>query len=223
MLDKIRYIIYQTYQKIKKYIRKLIVPAHKKVGEFYVQKIVVKRNENRFHFFLKYCKDKTVIHFGCVDWPIFNEKNNLHIDLSSYTRKLDGFDVDKKGLLKLKQYVDEDYYSNFKDLSDKYYDVCLVPETIEHVDNVKKFLKKLSKVNAEKFLITAPNCFAKGRHRRNLMKRDYFIELVHPDHNCWYSPYTLKNQIEKYGGFRVVNVYLLENERMVCCEAEKNL
>jgi hypothetical protein len=25
-----------------------------------------------------------------------------------------------------------------------------------------------------------------------------WVEIVHPDHNCWYSPYTLKNTVTKF-------------------------
>jgi hypothetical protein len=31
-----------------------------------------------------------------------------------------------------------------------------------------------------------------------------YIETVHPDHNCWYTPYTLKNVINKYSKTRQV-------------------
>ena len=54
---------------------------------------------------------------------------------------------------------------------------------------------------------------------RNINGIDEFVEIVHPDHNCWYSPYTLKNQIEKYSNLKVTKVVLMEDDKMICCEA----
>lgn len=56
---------------------------------------------------------------------------------------------------------------------------------------------------------------------RNFYGKDLFVEVVHPDHNCWYSPFTLKNQIEKYSNLKVKNTFLLQDDTMVCCEAIK--
>jgi hypothetical protein len=212
--------LYQIKQRFKRFVKRIWAgPYYKTSAKYWVQKISFKRVKSREQFFMEYCENKDVLHFGCTDWPIFNPTNNLHIKLSGYTNRLDGFDIDTEGIAILKKYVDQDYYSDYKDIPKKKYDVCLIPETIEHVANVKEFLENIANINASKFLITAPNCFAKGRHKKNHMGKDYFIELVHPDHNCWYSPYTLKNQIEKYSTLKVTQVYLLENDRMICCEA----
>lgn len=213
--------LYKIKQISLRFLRNSFKPYYKTQSKFYVQKVSLKRANDRDVFFIKHCNNKRVIHFGCTDWPVFNHKNNLHIRLNNHAKILHGFDIDKVGIENLKKYVNQNYYSDYTDVLYNTYDVCLVPETIEHVDNVKEFLVNLSKIKASKFLITAPNCFAKGRHKRNKIRKDYIIELVHSDHNCWYSPYTLKNQIEKYSNLTVTNVYLLDNERMVCCEAIK--
>lgn len=188
-------------------------------SEFWVQKVPYKTIEVRLDFFISECKDKDVLHFGCTDWPIFKPDINLHIQLAEHTKSIDGFDIDKEGIENLRTYVDQDYFSHYDDIPAKKYDVCLVPETIEHVDNVEIFLKSVSKVNASKFFITGPNCFSKDRLKNYFTENGNFIEIVHPDHNCWYSPYTLKNQIEKYSDLKVTNVFLMENGGMICCEA----
>ncbi|MES2804262.1 MAG: hypothetical protein V4652_01740 [Bacteroidota bacterium] len=196
-------------------------PEKKQVefDSYWVQKIAVTRIEDRNIYFENYCKNKKVLHFGCTDWPIFNPENNLHIRLSKSTKELHGYDIDKEGIENLKKYVNQEFFSDFSEIKDEEYDVCLVPETIEHVDNVKIFLNNLSNVNAKIFLITAPNCFANDHMIRNINRSNEFVEIVHPDHNCWYSPYTLKNQIEKYSKLKVDKVVLMENEKMICCEA----
>jgi hypothetical protein len=190
------------------------------VDSFWVQNINLTKIDNRLPYFERLCLNKKVIHFGCTDWPIFNPENNLHIKLSRIAKILHGFDIDNEGIENLKKYVNQEYFSNFNEVAGLTYDICLVPETIEHVDNVRTFLEGLSKIDAKKFLITGPNCFAPVHMKRNINKENLFQELIHPDHNCWYSPYTLKNQIEKYSKLKVTNVVLMEEERMICCEAE---
>jgi hypothetical protein len=196
-------------------------PRYLNFDKFWVQRIKTTTVDNRFHFFEDLCKDKAVIHFGCTDWPIFEPSYNLHIKLAKVARILHGFDIDQEGINNLKKYVDQPYFSNFNELNENQYEICLVPETIEHVDNVRTFLEGLSTVNADVFYITAPNCFSKDYISRNFYGDNEFIEVVHPDHNCWYSPFTLKNQIEKYSTLKVTNTYLLEGDKMVCCEATK--
>lgn len=195
---------------------------YQKHGKFWQQKIYLKSVINRFSFFENICSNKKVLHFGCTDWPIFNPSYNLHIKLDKVSKEIHGFDIDLEGINNLKKYVDQPYYSSFDEVDSLNFDVCLVPETIEHVDDVKTFLEGLSRVNADTFYITAPNCFAKKHIERNHYNEDYFIEVVHPDHNCWYSPFTLKNQIEKYSKLKVTEVFLLDDDTMVCCKAEKN-
>ena len=194
---------------------------YKKFDKFWVQKVPIKNIDERFDFFVEKCKNKSVIHFGCTDWPIFRPDSNLHIKLSKHTKLLHGFDIDIEGIENLKKYVNQKYFSDYSELQKHCYDVCLIPETIEHVDNVREFLENVSTINADKFFITAPNCFSDVHLKRNHKSSSHFIEVVHPDHNCWYSPYTLKNQIEKYSNLKVQNTYLLNKEMMICCEAIK--
>jgi len=190
-----------------------------KFDSYWVQKVATYKIQSRNAYFEFFCLDKKVLHFGCTDWPIFNSENNLHIKLSKTAKILHGFDTDKEGIENLKKFVNQNYFSDFSEINNIEYDVCLVPETIEHVDNVKIFLEGLSSINAKLFLITAPNCFANEHMIRNINGIDEFVEIVHPDHNCWYSPYTLKNQIEKYSNLKVTKVVLMEDDKMICCEA----
>jgi hypothetical protein len=203
---------------IKKIIRK-IYPQKNILDLYWSQKVEITRLEDRFKYFVEKCEEKKVLHFGCCDWPVFNPDKNLHIELSKYTTIIHGFDVDKEGIENLKKYVPQEYFSEYADIPSTEYDVCLIPETIEHVDNVKIFLEAISKVNAKLFIITGPNCFAPIHMERNSNSENEFIEIIHPDHNCWYSPYTLKNQIEKYSNLKVQKTILLEKETMICCES----
>jgi hypothetical protein len=209
-------------REVGRFINNINKHNYLKFDNYWVQRVEIKSIPKRFEYFKNISTNKKVLHFGCTDWPIFDSNRNLHIELSKHTSLLHGFDIDHEGIKKLKKYVDQEYFSDFSKIPDFHYDVCLIPETIEHVDNVKLFLENLALVNADTFVITAPNCFSKEHLKRNFYGKGQFIEVVHPDHNCWYSPYTLKNQIEKYSNLKVSEVILLEKDTMVCCIARKN-
>jgi len=210
---------------LNKILRKLGIDTrkpHEKHSKFWKQEVCFESVKDRFVFFENICENKNVLHLGCTDWPIFDPSYNLHIKLEKKAKSIHGFDIDEAGIANLKKYVDQPYFSKFEDLNNTHYDICLVPETIEHVDDVKTFLEGLSTVNADVFYITAPNCFAKVHMERNFYSKNKIIEVVHPDHNCWYSPFTLKNQIQKYSNLKVSEVFLLNEDTMVCCKSVRN-
>lgn len=206
---------------IKTVLKYFKIRSKQKLDEYWIQRLHVKRMNDRMILFKKLCTSKKVLHFGCTDYPIFDPKNNLHIKLSGICGELHGFDIDIEGIKNLRQYFNSTYFTDFAEINNHYYDVCLVPETIEHVDNVGKFLTNISNINCSKFIITGPNCFHSFFNNHFNESKSEFIEAIHPDHNCWYSPYTLKNVIEKYSTLIVENVYLANNDLMIICECKK--
>jgi len=190
----------------------------RKAKSYWRQDVHVSNILDRLNLFEYYCKGKKVLHVGCVDYPIFKPESNLHIYLSAFVPELHGLDLNVEGLDVLKKYVDQPYFSSMADVAESY-DVCLIPEVIEHVNDIGAFLKDVGKCDARLFVITAPNAFKK---RESFFKsRTLWVERIHPDHNCWFSPYTLKNVIEKYSGLNVRNVFLMNRKTMVCCVCSK--
>ena len=196
-------------------------PVKRYQNNFLRNEIPINRYNDRVDFFIGYCQGKDVIHFGCTDYPIFSPETNLHIKLSKFCKSISGFDIDIDGIEILRKFVNQAYYSKFEELQDKHYDVCLIPETIEHVDNIALFLDEISKIKASTFIITAPNCFSLRYINRNYEENFVFNEFVHPDHNCWFSPYTLTNVIKKYTSLVINSVCLLNQDTMVAVIATK--
>lgn len=168
-------------------------------GDFFRQKIKTCVHEDRLDFFNKKISGKTVLHYGCADWPIYDVNSNLHYQLCKTSDKIDGFDVDKKTI---REMIDSKIFrekSLYYEVPSKKYDFLLIPETIEHVNNVEIFLESiLINVDAHtEILITAPNAFTMSQFNVNKDFSDFYIETIHPDHNCWFSIYTLPNFIEK--------------------------
>jgi hypothetical protein len=138
---------------------------------------------------------------GFVDYPITKPKKNLHLRIAAECSRIDGIDPNASEEIKLILSVPNgNIYDSWNDVPNDY-DVIIVPEVIEHVDNIALFLQQLDKVKG-KLIITAPCAYKLSKNFRE--ENGLYIETVHPDHNCWYTPYTLKNVINKYSLTRQV-------------------
>lgn len=181
---------------------------------YFVQKVQVSDELvgiPRIQVMSQICANLRVLHVGCVDFPITNIENNLHIKLDSVCSKLDGFDVNSDVFPELKRYLKGGLYDDWSQVKDSY-DIVLVPEVLEHVDNVADFLGKLDSLDANSYVITVPDayqCYA--RHFEFNKAAQEFVEIVHPDHNCWYTPYTLKNTITKYTNWKIQGIWFYNN------------
>ena len=158
---------------------------------------------SRLDVFAQLCKDKRVLHMGCADWPITDPKTSLHVALEPHCLRLDGFDVQREALEALAPHVKGQLFSDLADVTEAY-DLVLVPEVLEHVPDVAGFLAQLNALNAPHFVITVPDAYqCWQRHFDFVDVNESFVEVVHPDHNCWYTPYTLTNVIRKYTGWHI--------------------
>lgn len=189
-------------------MKELINNAYHK--SFYVQKLSVDKtflNSKRISFFKQFIEGKKVLHVGFVDWPITNLKSNLHLELSPLCSRLDGIDPNYKEELDL-NVSNGTIYLSWDDVPDDY-DIILVPEVIEHVGNIESFLKLLSSKKGI-LIITAPDAFLLHHHFQSTEHE--FLEAVHPDHNYWFTPYTLKTVIDKYSEKKVMSLHWIQNQ-----------
>lgn len=158
---------------------------------------------SRFDVFKHLCGGKRVLHIGCADWPITNPATSLHLALEPVCVQLDGFDVHEEALAQLAPLTKGWLFSNFAEITDPY-DIVLVPEVMEHVPNVSIFLAQLEELDASCYFMSVPDAFqCRSRHFDYLPQSQTFVEVVHPDHNVWYTPYTFMNTIKKYTRFNV--------------------
>lgn len=161
---------------------------------------------NRKAFTIDFCRGKRVLHVGCVDAGMMDlrisEGNFLHYQINQAAAATIGVDVDAKGIARLKQ---EDYEVYTLDLEkdskrlqqlSSQVDVIVIPEVLEHLANVGQALDNLNDSGFDgDILISTPNAFS---YRTSvLLARN--VELVHPDHNCYFSPTTLTTLLEKHG------------------------
>ncbi|WP_374652000.1 glycosyltransferase [Rhizorhabdus sp.] len=179
-------------------------PLEAQHSPYFVQRVNVSEEIaelSRLEVFRYLCEGKRVLHIGCADWPITDPATSLHLALEPYCATLDGLDVHVEALEQLAPYARGRLFSSFEQVEDRY-DVVLVPEVLEHVPNVAEFMEQLQSIDAECFLISVPDAYqCQARHFDFVKHSQTFVEVVHPDHNVWYTPYTFSNTIQKYSDF----------------------
>jgi hypothetical protein len=153
------------------------------------------------------CEGKRVLHVGCADWPITDPRRSLHLALEPVCAVLDGVDPHTEALEQLKPFTKSRLFPSIDEVTDSY-DLVLVPEVMEHVPDVAGFLAQLEGVDAPTFLLSVPDAFqCRGRHFDYVENSQTFVEVVHPDHNAWYTPYTFANTIRKYSSFNIEQMW----------------
>jgi len=145
---------------------------------------------------------KSVIHVGCCDHiPLIKqkiEKNNwLHKHIDNASRKCLGIDTDPEGV---KYLINELGYENIikadiakEDIpviSDNTWDILLLGEVLEHIDNPVEFLSDIHKRynrSINNIIVTVPNAFSLTNQK--YIKNN--TEIINSDHRYWFTPYTL--------------------------------
>jgi Methyltransferase domain len=187
-------------------------PLHKKHEPYFVQSVAVStefEGMRREEIFTKLLRGKKVLHVGYADWPITNVAANLHVQLDKVCDKIDGLDPHDEADSTLGPHVRGKFFRNWGEVKGRY-DVVLAPEVMEHVDNVKEFLEQLDHAPAKQVIITVPDVSqCRNGHFDFVKKTGTVIEVVHPDHNYWFSPYTLANLIRKYTDWTIKGLWLI--------------
>ncbi len=176
------------------------------------KKVGLKRREQ---FVLEYCSGKRVLHLGCTDAGLTEDRIKagrlLHSELSKVTARLYGVDIDQHGLDRLRSLGHDHLF-----LFDVHHlneiilpgpvDIVLASEILEHLDNPGDFLNAthrfLSQNGGGELLLTVPNATSVRNIIAGLANR----ELVHPDHNYYFSVVTLATILHKHG-FQVISAH----------------
>ena len=158
--------------------------------------------ERKFHlefdrngYFQKHIKGKTVLHIGCSDFPItqqrINDKNLLHQKLQESAEEIVGIDLSKVGISILKEHGFNNIFvmdAENIELSARF-DFILAGDVLEHLNNPGMFLNKAkSLLNSDaEIIIGAPSALTIN----NIKVWFFGREQVHTDHTFYFSPKTL--------------------------------
>ena len=157
---------------------------------FYIKKIKQSHIVNKVDKILEICQDKDVLDVGCIGQDFYYSNIEwLHNKIKNISKKLVGVDINKESIyeLKKKQYII--YHKNeLKDLRMKF-DVIVISDVIEHVENpvqllnhYSHFLKKMGKM-----IVTTPNPFSLRQTFNILLGNDI---SVNEEHTMWIDPRT---------------------------------
>ena len=168
----------------------------------------VKTVMGRMNFVLNRCKGKKVLHLGCVDEGSTAERIKsgelLHFKLIDVATEVIGVDISKKGIQLLQEHgADNLVWGNIeqideiKELRGHNFDIILLTEVLEHLNNPGFFLQGVKKLFDRNtiMILTVPN----GLRLSGLMHQIKGYEFVHPDHNYWFSYMTVKTLMKKNG------------------------
>lgn len=162
---------------------------------------------DRVSYLLEQSAGKRVLHLGCTDWPYTETKLKggalLHRQLQRSARELTGVDMDVEGIECLRRLgFAETYYDNVEqfvapEVRARQYDLILAGEIIEHLENPGLFLRAVQTLMTREteLIITTINAFCFFRFL-------YYLggnEMVHPDHNYYFSPAVLRKLITRCG------------------------
>lgn len=102
--------------------------------------------KGRIEFVLEKCKDKKVLHLGCVDEGLtierFKKDQLMHLKLMKVAKEVIGIDVSKEGIKFLQEeginniiYGDVEHLDSIKKLQEEKFDIILASEILEHLNN----------------------------------------------------------------------------------------
>jgi SAM-dependent methyltransferase len=163
----------------------------------------------RVDYLKNICRDRTVLHLGCTNWPytkdVLEEGTLLHTELQGIARELSGFDADQEGLDLLAGLgVRNLYRADLEHLEevelDQQFDVILAGEMIEHLSNPGLFLRGIKRFMRpdSTLVITTVNAYCGFRMLvYGLRGRGGRAEPVHPDHVAYYSYSTIHHLLSR--------------------------
>lgn len=153
---------------------------------------------------------KTVLHVGFADHlDLIEEKYRnriwLHGQLIEVAARCVGIDINAEAVdfVRNRLHIPDVYTANInermpRELQQEKWDVVVLGEVIEHLDNPGDVLKGLQsnlKLGERKLVVTAPNFTAISNIARAINGQ----ECVNTDHRFWFSPYTLSRLLAASG------------------------
>jgi len=163
----------------------------------------------RLDVFASLCAGKRVLHIGCAGGKIPDPATSLHLALEPFCAQLDGFDT-VAALAPLRAHARGALFSDWGAISEAY-DVVIVPEVLEQVPDAAAFLAQIETIEASCFLISVSDASQRRSRQFDFVEdTQTVVEIVHPDHNVWYTPYTLSNTIRKYSALKIERLFFFD-------------
>lgn len=158
---------------------------------------------------LGFAKSRTVLDVGCVGQAAgYSSDDWIHNKVKSVAKSILGVDIDIAGLdaLKSKGY-NVIHFDEMKNTSEKF-EVILMLDVIEHVDNPVEFLSEYAEFLSEDGLmvVTTPNSHRSIDVINILINNTYG---VNKEHTAWFCPKVFLEIVRRVGLLEVDNIFWL--------------
>jgi 2-polyprenyl-3-methyl-5-hydroxy-6-metoxy-1,4-benzoquinol methylase len=164
----------------------------------YLQRLARTARVDRESFLAATVEGRRVLHLGCVDSGLLDQRLSaqtlLHGRLAKAAGEIWGLDLDRSGVERLREIGFARVFTGSaeqppKEIPEGYFEVVVAGEIIEHVRNAGQFLDAAARLLAPEgeLIITTPNALRFYNSVPAIMRR----EFIHPDHLSWYTPHTL--------------------------------
>ena len=143
------------------------------------------------------CTGQTVLDVGCVGQDYnYNDPDWMHNLIRNVSASVDGVDIEPVGIQSMRDKGFSVYFSEELMSLNKKYDVVLMSDVIEHVNDPVDFLSFYSKFLNEsgKIVITTPNAHAVRNFTSILLRNDYSLN---PEHTFWLCPRTISEIVRR--------------------------
>ena len=156
------------------------------------------------------CCGKRVLHLGCADYPLTEEKVSmgalLYSEIAKVAQVQIGVDNSVEGIELLRRYGYKNLYvADAESIlecvpnEDQHFDVVIAGEIIEHLSNPGLFLDSVKAALGKggELVLTTVNAYCLFRFVWYLGHLG--VEYVHPDHVYYFSVSTLKRLAARHG------------------------
>jgi 2-polyprenyl-3-methyl-5-hydroxy-6-metoxy-1,4-benzoquinol methylase len=147
----------------------------------------------------KLCTGKTILDVGCVGQDrIFTSDNWLHNKIRRISQKIDGVDILIAEMNQLKQQGYSMFTPEELERSKNKYEVVLMSDVIEHVNDPVAFLKFYSQFLSENgiMFVSTPNSNRSNNFINILFNNNY---SVNEEHTFWFCPRTFAEVVRRAG------------------------
>lgn len=170
----------------------------------------MKKALNKDTVIISYCTNKRVLDVGCVGQDrSFTNSEWLHLKIKNVAQLIHGVDINTTGILEMNRAGFIAYSASELVQTNNKYDVILMGDVIEHVDNAVLFLdfyKQFLDTNSI-IIITTPNALRIDDTLAVLFFNNYYINN---EHTCWYCPKTF-TELSKRANLKIIRFEWLKH------------
>jgi 2-polyprenyl-3-methyl-5-hydroxy-6-metoxy-1,4-benzoquinol methylase len=155
------------------------------------------------------CRGRKVLDVGCIGQDVTAETENwLHNEIKEVASDVTGVDISIEKIAAFNQLGYHMLNPSQLERENETYDVVIMADVIEHVNDPVVFLKSYAKYlnDSGKMVITTPN----ANRAVNFFSIFFFNNYsVNDEHTCWFCPKTL-NEVVARSGLNIMEFYWLK-------------